>query len=456
MSLANERSLGKHIPDLRAVSLFSNCGAGDVGYKKAGFRFDVMAEIDHRRLQVALLNHQGAVGISGDLRVTWPEVVASYRNRHGDAAPTLLAACPPCQGMSSARSGKGRANDPDAGTRDKRNLLVTVIADVAEELRPLLVIVENVAAFLSRKVRHPDTGTPVSAAALLLSLLSTKYEAFPLLTNLCDFGVPQNRVRSFITFVRSDIEGLKRLRHYHRAPFPRPTSPPEYGGDGPITITQALEKHCLPGLDAKNEQTASALGYDGLHRVPIWPQERYRMIAEIPPNSARSAWQNDNCPSCGSTAIDPERATCPMCSNLLLRPVVQEGDGFRLVRGFRTSSYRRMHPDQPAATVTTASGHIGSDYTLHPSENRVLSPLECAILQTFPADFNWGNTLEEYGHTHLRTMIGEAVPPRFTRMHGEVLRGVLLDKWETAPISTSDERCVKARRKLGSRSGLVS
>lgn len=31
---------------LRAVSLFSNCGAGDVGYRDAGFRFDVMAELD--------------------------------------------------------------------------------------------------------------------------------------------------------------------------------------------------------------------------------------------------------------------------------------------------------------------------------------------------------------------------------------------------------------------------
>src|SRR5258706_15924771 len=59
----------------RAVSLFSNCGAGDVGYRKAGFRFDVMAELDPRRLGVCLLNHPGATGVSGDLRKTWRKVV---------------------------------------------------------------------------------------------------------------------------------------------------------------------------------------------------------------------------------------------------------------------------------------------------------------------------------------------------------------------------------------------
>ena len=51
-----------------AVSLFSNCGAGDVGFARAGFRFRVLAEIDERRLDVALRNHPDASGVVGDLR----------------------------------------------------------------------------------------------------------------------------------------------------------------------------------------------------------------------------------------------------------------------------------------------------------------------------------------------------------------------------------------------------
>ena len=121
---------------LRGVSLFSNCGAGDLGYAEAGFKFDVMAELHQRRLDVALLNHPDAHGVVGDLRETWPDVVAEYRARHGDAPLDLLTACPPCQGMSSARSGMGPHSDATSGSRDSRNLLVTVIHEVARALKP--------------------------------------------------------------------------------------------------------------------------------------------------------------------------------------------------------------------------------------------------------------------------------------------------------------------------------
>lgn len=174
-------------PVFSAVSLFSNCGAGDVGYRAAGFRFDVMAELDKRRLEVALLNHPGAVGVPGDLRKTWRKVVEEYRKRAGDRRPALLCACPPCQGMSSARSGKGGHEDVEAGSKDERNLLVTVIAKVAKELEPALIVVENVPAFLTRKVRHPDTGKPVSAATYLISKLKKTYDVFPVLADLCPF-----------------------------------------------------------------------------------------------------------------------------------------------------------------------------------------------------------------------------------------------------------------------------
>jgi DNA (cytosine-5)-methyltransferase 1 len=108
----------------------------------------------------------------------------------------------------------------------------------------------------------------------------------------------------------------------------------------------------------------------------------------------------------------------------LARPVTlhEEDRGWRLIKGFRNSSYRRMPPDRPAATITTASGRVGSDYTLHPSENRVLSVLECQHLQTIPAEFDWGDHLEVHGHTSLRAMIGEAVPPQFTELHGRCWR----------------------------------
>lgn len=428
---------------LHAVSLFSNCGAGDVGYAGAGFHFSVMAELVEHRLKVALLNHPGAHGVGGDLTVTLPKVVDAWRRRHGTQRPALLAACPPCQGMSSARSLRGKDNDVEASSRDPRNLLVQVVADAVAELRPRAVVVENVPAFLARQVRHPRTGHPVSAAVLLLDQLADEYTAFPMVADLADFGVPQTRRRSFLTLLRNDEPGLHVLADLSAAPYPRP----DHAGR-PVSLNAALSALGLPALDAAGP--ASAVDPTRpLHRVPVWDERRYGMVAAIPKGAGATAWTNDRCADCGPVPVGANDVLCPQCAQPLLRPIVVEDDGTaRFIDGFRRSSYARMHPHAPAATITTASGRIGSDNTLHPTENRVLSPLECACLQTIPDTFRWGTALADVGHTNVRAMIGEAVPPLFTRQHGRVLAAVLRAKRPYKVMAVDDARLAKAATTL--------
>lgn len=407
-----------------------------------------MSELVEKRLAVASLNHPGAVAVPGDLRTTWPVVVDAFRERHGSETPTLLAGCPPCQGMSSARGSRGKENDPDAGSRDGRNLLVLPIASVAEELKPLFVVVENVPAFLRRKVRDPSTGIPLSAAKLLCDRLQADYRAFALLVDLCEYGVPQSRLRAFLTFVRRRTEALEVLERTASSPFPAPT----HGGSGNptfITIDHALAEVGLPPLDARTSESAVTADHP-LHRVPVWDRRRYEMVAAIPPGSGGSAWDNECCGRCGHAQCEPTEAVCPVCRSPLLRPVVSNPDGsWRLVRGFRNSSYRRMDPTRPAATITTASGNMGSDRTIHPWENRVLSPAECAHLQTIPADFDWGDAIESWGVSRVRQMIGEAVPPRFTALHGRVLMSLSQNNSDVLDaLPQGDARCSKADARL--------
>ena len=169
------------------------------------------------------------------------------------------------------------------------------------------------------------------------------------------------------------------------------------------------------------------------------------MVAAIPKNSGASAWENSECPSCGHADVDEDFAICPECETVLPRPVVADDGTWRLVKGFRSSSYRRMHPDCPATTVTTANGRIGSSSTIHPSQNRVLSALECAHLQTLPENFNWGAApLSTIGVDAVRAMIGEAVPPKFTEAHGLVIKACLSGDRDTGLLSASDSRCTQA------------
>ena len=428
---------------LDAVSLFSNCGAGDVGYRDAGFRFVIMAELLAYRLDVAAMNHPGTMSIPGDLRGTLTKVVDSWRSLRGGARPALVAACPPCQGMSSARSGRGREWDASAGSRDPRNLLVEVIADAVAELRPRVVVVENVPAFMTRQVNHPRTGTAISAALLLLERLSADYKCFSIVADLADFGVPQTRRRSFLTFIdRSESGALSVLERTRTVPYPAPS---HVGRT--VTLRQSLAGMNLPELDAASPESARDPDRP-MHIVPVWTPERYEMVAAIPKGTGATAWQNSRCHRCGDVDPRPDDATCSVCGQALLRPVVAENGGVRLIIGFRRSSYARMHPDRPAAAITTASGRIGSDNTLHPWENRVLSVLECQLLQTIPADFRWGDALAKKGHTRVREMIGEAVPPGFTRQYGRVLAALLAGRRPYRLMPESDERVKRANRML--------
>lgn len=432
---------------MHAISLFSNCGAGDVGYSRAGFTFDILAEIDPRRLAVASLNHPNATAIPGDLRATWALARERFRERRRRSLH-LLAACPPCQGVSSARGGRGSGRDPDAGIRDPRNLLVVPIAKLARALSPKVIVVENVTAFLTRQVRHPQTNESVSAANLLVNDLARDYHVFAVAVDLADFGVPQHRQRCFLTFVRRDLQVLKTMLRNGVTPFPRPTH--GFEGRATISLEVALERMNLPSLDAKFKHTAS-YPRRPLHSVPTWPEERYRMVAAIPANSGKGAWQNDQCADCGRVDVGEDDAMCPHCRGPLLRPVVKGRNGrYRLVHGFRTSSYHRMHPAQPASTITTASGHVGSDFTIHPWENRLLSELECAELQTIPRSFRWGEAREKHGSTFIREMIGEAVPPHFTERHGRVLHKLLAGVVDQSFLPSDDARHTRAMKRLAS------
>ena len=172
------------------------------------------------------------------------------------------------------------------------------------------------------------------------------------------------------------------------------------------------------------------------------------MVSSIPAYSGLSAWENDHCLRCGTRSRDRQRVRCSRCRTLFPRPITKGKDGeYRLVKGYH-SSYRRMSPDQPASTITTGSGSIGSDRTIHPWENRVLSPLECALLQTFPTSFIWGDAIEKWGHTNVRAMIGEAVPPLFTFKHGKILSQFLHGVPSRVAMRADDKRVRTARQSL--------
>lgn len=91
-------------------------------------------------------------------------------------------------------------------------------------------------------------------------------------------------------------------------------------------------------------------------------------------------------------------------------------DGSR-IKGFH-NTYKRMVWEQPCPARTTYSGSMSSHNNVHPgkllpdgtySDARVLTLLETFIVSSIPEDITFpeGST-----DTFIRTVIGEAIPPR--------------------------------------------
>ena len=90
--------------------------------------------------------------------------------------------------------------------------------------------------------------------------------------------------------------------------------------------------------------------------------------------------------------------------------------------------YGRLAWDRPAPTVTRECSHPGNGRYSHPEQDRLLTVREMALLQGFPADYQFLGSL-----SFKYRQIGDAVPPMVAE---QIARAILSDidgKLEPAP-----------------------
>jgi DNA (cytosine-5)-methyltransferase 1 len=263
--------------------------------------------------------------------------------RRGIPEADVVIGGPPCQGFSNLGT-----RDPD----DPRNRLWREYVRVVRAARPKVFVIENVDRF-SRSHEF----------ALLLAEvkhgLLRDYDVTWDVLDAADYGVPQRRRRTIVigsrvgppvlpatsgarSTVRDAIAGLP--------PRPGSTSLP-HRPDGRYT-----------GLDL----------HLGRNPTPL-SLERY---ACIPPGGGRFDLPDHLLPRCWR-----EKPT-----------------GTTDVMG-------RLVWDEPSVTIRTEFFKPEKGRYLHPEEDRPITHLEAALLQTFPFDFRWCGTKLE-----IARQIGNAVP----------------------------------------------
>lgn len=235
--------LGRVLEPGTVVDLFSGAGGLSLGLEWAGF--ELLAAVDMDPASNATFQANRAKTppmLSADLsdRMELAGVLREIRRRAMKRGGiSLLAGGPPCQGFSTA--GNCHLNDP-------RNKLVFAFLRAVEDLRPMQVLMENVASLTFR-------GRRKILDELRTSLHTLGYQTSFIVAHAEGYGVPQLRRRLFLMALRESTPRWP-------GPFRRILQPAmgklqpltEHSQpDAPITVREAIEDLPLEAASSPEE-----------------------------------------------------------------------------------------------------------------------------------------------------------------------------------------------------------
>ena len=339
-----------------ALSFFSGALGLDLGIEKAGFDVRLACEIDKYCRQTVALNKPNMALLS-DINDYSKRDILDASGLKGEDDIDLVIGGPPCQAFSTA--GKRKAFDDDRG-----NVFLKYI-DLAIELNPKYIVIENVRGLLSCPMHHrshdergsgfPDlTADEMKGGALnfILSKLNKSGYSYSFnLYNSANFGSPQVRERVIIICARDG----------KTPPYLLPTHSEkrEYGLPKWKTFKQAVK-----GLTK--------------HQHLNFPEKRLKYYRMLKPGEN---WKN------------------------LPEELQKEAMGKSFYAGGgKTGFLRRLAWNKPSPTVVTHPAMPATDLA-HPEEDRPLSIQEYKRIQEFPD--NWelaGPLIQQY------KQVGNAVP----------------------------------------------
>ncbi len=172
---------------LTSVEVCAGAGGQALGLEQAGFEHLACVEIDAQACETLRLNRPDWNVVEDDLRrLVRDQALAMHEGCD------LLAGGVPCPPFSLA----GR----QLGADDERDLFPAIL-ELADQLRPRAVLIENVRGLLGK--RFIPYRRDILAALTEMGYSRAEWE----LLQAADFGVPQLRPRAILVALRDDVEG---------------------------------------------------------------------------------------------------------------------------------------------------------------------------------------------------------------------------------------------------------
>ena len=234
--------------------------------------------------------------------------------------------------------------------RESKWKLLRDFTRLAQECEPEIISMENV---LQLK-HHPVF------QEFIHKLENLNYSFEPYEVNCLDYGIPQSRKR--LVLLASKFGKINLI-------------PPTHDAERYETVRKTIE-HLEPLSAGQTSKT------DRLHQCSRLSALNLRRIRASKPGGTWRDWSKHLIAECHTK---------------------KSGKTYPGV-------YGRMEWDRPSPTITTQCFGFGNGRFGHPKQDRAISLREAALLQTFPADYEFVDPDKAVMFSHVGRLIGNAVP----------------------------------------------
>lgn len=355
------------VENKKLIAIDSFCGAGglSLGLKKSGFNIKLSFDIDDLCIETINTNkkYHKHSGIVSDVKEMLHGKLLELTNmKKGEL--DLLAGGPPCQGFSVQRT--------VGGDEDERSLLVDDYGDLIIEVMPKFFLLENVPGIGGKRGRE-------ILKKFKERIHQAGYFCHENLLNAQNYGAPQRRKRYIMVGERMDSKKL-----FFKWPSHSKNPPP--------TVRETIA--WLPPAPTTGKPHENL----PLHRADKLSAKNLERIRAIKSGQSRQDLPDHLLADCHKISADKI--------------------GHRNV-------YGRMDWDDVAPTITARFDSFTRGKFGHPEQDRSVSLLEGALLQTFPKDYSFlGNKVE------VARQVGNAVPPLLGKKIGTSIIKALKEKYD--------------------------
>jgi DNA (cytosine-5)-methyltransferase 1 len=360
-----------------AISFFTGAGGLDMGFAQAGFDIKLCVEIEEKYCLTLIENHPTWNVKCADIQDYDKKLIYKEAGLGKEQEVDVIIGGSPCQSFSTA--GKRQAFE------DPRGRAMLKYAEIIQEVKPKVFVLENVRGLLSAALKHrkmkergegfpPLTEEEKSGSAL--KHLLGKFEDYNItkkLVNSAMYGVPQKRERVFIIGIRKDLNKTFN--------FPEPTH--NKNGDNNKQKWVSVE-NVFKDLNDNIKK----------HDYVEYSPERLKYMKMIPEGGGN--WRD-------------------LPENL----VKEAMGGAYNSGGGKVGFYRRIKIDEPAPTLLTSPMQKSTNLG-HPFEDRPLSIQEYMAIQGFPLDYELQGSLNDK-----YAQVGNAVPVKLSYVIGSSIYDLL-------------------------------